>query len=78
MEYLNLDARGIHVAEDLTELPPREVLEARLHRAIEAARNRLALGSELGARDLSPPATTKQSTAKPTGRNSKDPRGARL
>ena len=44
VEYLDLDARGIHVAEYLTDLPPREVLEERLHRAIEAARNRLALG----------------------------------
>jgi len=41
VEYLDLDARGIHVAEYMTELPPREVLADRLHRAIEAARNRL-------------------------------------
>jgi predicted nuclease of restriction endonuclease-like (RecB) superfamily len=45
VEYLDLDARGIHVAEYLTELPPREVLAERLHRAIEAARNRLVLGT---------------------------------
>lgn len=44
VEYLDLDARGIHVAEYLTDLPPREVLEERLHRAIAAARNRLVLG----------------------------------
>lgn len=44
VEYLDLDARGIHVAEYLTDLPPREVLEERLHRAIEAARNRLVIG----------------------------------
>jgi hypothetical protein len=53
VEYLDLDTRGIHVAEYLTELPPREVLEDRLRRAIEAARNRLALGSDLNA-ELSP------------------------
>ncbi len=41
VEYLDLDKRGIHVAEYITELPPREVLAARLHRAIEAARSRL-------------------------------------
>lgn len=41
VEYLDLDARGIHVAEYLTALPPRRVLEERLHRAIETARNRL-------------------------------------
>lgn len=46
VEYLDLDARGIHVAEYLTELPPRAVLEDRLHRAIEAARNRPALASD--------------------------------
>jgi predicted nuclease of restriction endonuclease-like (RecB) superfamily len=43
VEYLDLDARGIHVAEYLTDLPPRELLEERLHRAIEAARDRLLL-----------------------------------
>jgi len=43
VEYLDLDARGIHVAEYLTDLPPREILQERLHRAIEVARNRLAL-----------------------------------
>jgi predicted nuclease of restriction endonuclease-like (RecB) superfamily len=47
VEYLDLDTRGIHVAEYLTELPPRAVLEARLHRAIEAARARVSLGSDL-------------------------------
>lgn len=45
VEYLDLDTRGIHVAEYLTELPPREVLADRLHRAIEAAQNRLVLGA---------------------------------
>jgi len=49
VEYLDLDSRGIHVAEYLTELPPREVLQERLHRAIAAARDRLALAA--AARD---------------------------
>lgn len=40
VEYLDLDARGIHVAEYLTELPDREVLKARLHRALAEARAR--------------------------------------
>jgi predicted nuclease of restriction endonuclease-like (RecB) superfamily len=44
VEVLDLDTRGIHVAEYLTELPPRAVLEDRLHRAIKAARERLARG----------------------------------
>ena len=43
VEYMDLDERGIHVAEYITELPPREVLRDRLHRAIAAARERLAL-----------------------------------
>lgn len=42
VEYLDLGGRGIHVAEYLTELPPREVLEQRLHEALTAARARLA------------------------------------
>jgi len=49
VEYLDLDARGIHVAEYLTDLPPREVLEERLHRAIKAARNRLVVGPSIDA-----------------------------
>ncbi len=48
VEYLDLDTRGIHVAEYLTDLPPREFLEERLHRAIEAARSRLVVGSVEG------------------------------
>jgi predicted nuclease of restriction endonuclease-like (RecB) superfamily len=48
VEYLDLDARGIHVAEYLTDLPPRQVLEDRLRRAIEAARSRLVVGAGLG------------------------------
>jgi hypothetical protein len=37
----NLEGSGIHVAEYLTVLPPREVLEARLQQALEVARERL-------------------------------------
>jgi predicted nuclease of restriction endonuclease-like (RecB) superfamily len=57
VEYLDLDARGIHVAEYLTELPPRKVLEERLHRAIEAARNRIVLGT--GVTTLGEPPQTR-------------------
>ena len=49
VEILNLDGRGIHVAEYLTELPPRKLLEERLHKAIESARNRI-VDDELGGR----------------------------
>lgn len=41
VEYLDLDRSGIHVAEYLTELPPRELLRERLHQAMAAARARL-------------------------------------
>jgi predicted nuclease of restriction endonuclease-like (RecB) superfamily len=41
VEILDLGRRGIHVAEYLTELPPREVLRERFHRALLAARARL-------------------------------------
>jgi predicted nuclease of restriction endonuclease-like (RecB) superfamily len=41
VEYLDLDQSGIHVAEYLTELPPRDVLRDRFRRALAAARARL-------------------------------------
>jgi hypothetical protein len=63
VEYLDLDTRGVHVAEYLTELPPREVLEDRLHRAIEAARNRLALEAGVDI-NLAPVASTATSDSK--------------
>lgn len=57
VEILDLDGRGIHVAEYLTQLPPREVLEDRLHRAIAAARQRLeAVPSPLPASRPAKPA----------------------
>lgn len=42
VEVLELKPRGIHVAEYLTALPPRELLEKRLHEAVIRARLRLA------------------------------------
>ena len=41
IELLELNLSGIHVAEYLTELPPRELLAERLHRAIKTAQARL-------------------------------------
>lgn len=38
---LELDASGIHVAEYLTVLPPKDVLQAKLHEAIVVSRARL-------------------------------------
>ena len=49
VEYLELDNAGIHVSQYLTELPPKEVMEAKLHAAIANARQRheaLSLSSE--------------------------------
>jgi predicted nuclease of restriction endonuclease-like (RecB) superfamily len=41
VELLELEPRGIHVAEYLTELPPRELLERRLREAVIRTRLRL-------------------------------------
>ncbi|UIF89016.1 YhcG family protein [Cupriavidus sp. UYPR2.512] len=52
IELLELDQTGIHVAEYLTELPPRQLLEQKLHEAIALSKARLesrvdAAGSKL-------------------------------
>jgi len=41
IELLELGQSGIHVAEYLTALPPRELLQQKLHAAIEISRARL-------------------------------------
>jgi len=41
IELLELDKTGIHVAEYLTELPPKEVLQRKLHEALATSRARL-------------------------------------
>ncbi len=41
IELLQLDKSGIKVAEYMTELPKRELLEQELHKAVELARKRL-------------------------------------
>lgn len=38
---MELDRSGIHVAEYLTVLPSKEVLQEKLHKAIEHARQRI-------------------------------------
>ena len=49
VELLRLDKTGIHVSAYLTELPPRKLLEKKLHEAVRAARARLEnLGSDDG------------------------------
>jgi len=39
--FLHLDKSGIRVAEYMTELPKRELLEQKLHKAVELERKRL-------------------------------------
>jgi predicted nuclease of restriction endonuclease-like (RecB) superfamily len=46
IELLELDNAGIHVAEYLTVLPPRDEFQHKLHTAIKSARERLALREE--------------------------------
>ncbi len=41
VKLLQLDKSGIRVAEYLTDLPPREMLEKKLHQAVKIARERL-------------------------------------
>jgi hypothetical protein len=46
IELLQLDKSGIKVAEYMTELPKRELLEQKLHKAVELARERLEAREE--------------------------------
>lgn len=46
IELLELDKSGIHVAEYLTVLPPKELLQAKLQDAIASAHNRLPTSRE--------------------------------
>jgi len=47
IELLRLDESGIHVAEYLTELPPREDLKKKLHSAIQLAKSRAERRAEI-------------------------------
>lgn len=51
VELLELEKSGIRVAEYITELPPREVLEAKLHGAIQATRARMEAKSKDGEQE---------------------------
>jgi len=46
IELLQLDKSNIKVAEYLTQLPPKEILQAKLHQSLEIARNRLISNHE--------------------------------
>ncbi len=41
IELLQLDKSGIRIAEYMTQLPKRKLLEQKLHKAVEMARRRL-------------------------------------
>ena len=65
VEYLDLDRRGIHVAQYLTELPPRELLQKRLHNAVRVARQRLE--QKEGEADALPATKRRKAKRKLTG-----------
>jgi len=67
IELLELGNSGIHVAEYLTVLPPKELLQKKLHSAIASARERLARQLELG----NTPAGAKDSTGRRQARKRK-------
>lgn len=46
IELLQLDKGNIRVAEYITTLPPRQLLEEKLHRAIELAKERITLSKD--------------------------------
>jgi predicted nuclease of restriction endonuclease-like (RecB) superfamily len=46
IEVLELEKRGIRVAEYLTELPPKKILEQKFHDAVRLARARLEAGKD--------------------------------
>jgi predicted nuclease of restriction endonuclease-like (RecB) superfamily len=46
IELMELERDDIHVSEYWLQLPPKEVLQAKLHKAIEEARLRLGVGDE--------------------------------
>ena len=45
VELFELESRGIRIAEYLTELPPRDLLVSKLHKAVHLARERLGESS---------------------------------
>jgi len=51
VEVFELANRGIRVAEYLTELPPKEILENKLHEAVRLAQARLGSAPKPGRRD---------------------------
>ena len=53
IEYMKMDQTGIHVAQYITDLPPKDELEKKLHMAIRVGREAferkaLQLNNQLG------------------------------
>ncbi|MEA3457347.1 MAG: hypothetical protein U9R21_01565 [Candidatus Thermoplasmatota archaeon] len=48
VDLLRLEEGGMYVAEYLTDLPPRRLLEAKLHEAIRMAREQIAVREGAG------------------------------
>jgi len=59
VEYLDLDRSGIHVAEYLTELPPRELMRERFHQALITARAQLEKRDALAGTKKTPKGSSK-------------------
>jgi predicted nuclease of restriction endonuclease-like (RecB) superfamily len=68
VELLELDKSGIRVAQYLTELPPRELLQRTLHDSIRRARERLAVAGQDGPAEIhagaAPPTTPRRKPKK--------------
>ena len=64
VRLLRLEQSGIRAAQYLTELPPQEVLERKLHDAIRLARERLARDAQEQPRPPSLPAPEKPAAGK--------------
>jgi predicted nuclease of restriction endonuclease-like (RecB) superfamily len=74
VRLLQLDASGIRVAQYLTELPPQELLERKLHDAIRLARQQLAHRVETPPDSVQPEGQSvdRRSTRKTRRRRSKE------
>jgi len=71
VELLQLDQSGIRVAQYLTELPPREVLEKTLHNSIRRARERLAVAQQDVPAETLADGTASESPRRKPGKASK-------
>jgi hypothetical protein len=69
VRLLRLEDSGIRVAQYLTELPPQELLERKLHEMIRLARERLARQAQDQLPGPALPAPEKPSPGKKRGRS---------